>query len=72
MIIRTIQVIPSGPDATDDAPHLSRADPSGANRFDGVHLPTDLAVGFELPKLPTSIMSSDQIAMMAAEKGELD
>jgi hypothetical protein len=31
--------------ATDDAPHVSRADPTGTDQFDGVHQPTDLAIG---------------------------
>src|SRR6266702_4792673 len=47
MITRTIQLLPSGPDATDGATLVSRADPSGADRSDGVQPPTDLAVGID-------------------------
>jgi hypothetical protein len=45
MIIRTTQLLPSGPDAIDDADIVSRADPTGADQVDAEHLSTDLAVG---------------------------
>src|SRR5262245_23220405 len=49
MIIRTIRLAPSRSDATDDAPNLSWADPSGADQSDAEHPPTDLAVGGSSP-----------------------
>jgi hypothetical protein len=44
LIIQTIRRVPSGPDATDEPPNLSRADPSGADQIDAEHQATDLAV----------------------------
>jgi hypothetical protein len=45
MIIRTIRRDPSRPAWTDDAPNVSRVDPTGADQSDADHPPTDLAVG---------------------------
>jgi hypothetical protein len=45
LIIQTIRRDPSGPDATDGVPNLSRPDPSGADQSDVEHQATDLAVG---------------------------
>jgi len=47
MIIRTTQLLPSGPNGTNDPPHLTSLDPTGADQSDAEHPPTDLAVGFE-------------------------
>jgi hypothetical protein len=44
LIIQTIRRDPSGPDATDDAPNMSRPDPSGADHIDTEHQATELAV----------------------------
>jgi hypothetical protein len=49
MIIQTIRLDPSGPDATDDPSHLSRSDPSGTDQIDAEHQATDLAVGASSP-----------------------
>ena len=49
MIIQTMQLALPGADATDDAPHVSRVDPTEANQSDTVHPPTDLAVGGSSP-----------------------
>jgi hypothetical protein len=45
LIIQTIRQHPSGPIGIDEAPNLSRADPSGADQTDAEHQATDLAVG---------------------------
>jgi hypothetical protein len=48
LIIQTIRRDPSRPAAIDEAPNLSRADPSGADHSDAEHQATDLAVrGFK-------------------------
>jgi hypothetical protein len=44
LIIQTIRPHPSGPIGIDEAPNLSRADPSGADQTDAEHQATDLAV----------------------------
>jgi len=44
MIIQTIRLDPSRPDATDSSPNLSRPDPSGSDQIDADHQSTDLAV----------------------------
>jgi hypothetical protein len=44
VIIQTIRLDPSEPDAIDGPSHLSRPDPSGADQIDAKHQPTDLAV----------------------------
>jgi hypothetical protein len=44
MVIQTIQPAPSEPNATDDASHLTRLDPTRADQSDAEHSPTDLAV----------------------------
>jgi hypothetical protein len=44
MITRTIRRAPSGPDATDEAPQVSRAVPSRTDRSDAGQQPTDLAL----------------------------
>jgi hypothetical protein len=49
MIILTIQLLPSGPDATDDAPHVSRAAPTRTDHSDADQQPMDLAVGGSSP-----------------------
>ncbi len=45
MIIQTTRAGLSGPAAIDGATLVSRVDPAGADRSDGVQPPTDLAVG---------------------------
>ena len=47
MIIQTTRAGLSGPAAIDGATLVSRVDPAGADRSDGVQPPTDLAVGAE-------------------------
>jgi hypothetical protein len=42
LIIQTIRLDPSGPDAIDGLSHLSRPDPSGTDQIDADHQPTDL------------------------------
>jgi hypothetical protein len=49
LIIQTIQQDRSGSDQTDDAPDVSRPDPSGADPIDADHQATDLAVGGSNP-----------------------
>src|SRR6266542_523559 len=50
MITRTIRQAPLRPDATDDAPHVSRAAPTRTDRSDAGQPPTDLATtGFPAP-----------------------
>ena len=44
LIIQTIRQDPSGAVWTDEAPNLSRPDPSGADQIDAEHQATDLAV----------------------------
>jgi hypothetical protein len=44
LIIQTIRLDPSGPDAIDGPSHVSRLDPSGADQIDAEHQATDLAV----------------------------
>ena len=50
MIIQTIRLDPSGPDATDGSSHLSRLDPSGADQIDAEHQATDLASRVRIPR----------------------
>jgi hypothetical protein len=45
LIIQTIRLDPSGPNAIDSALNVSRADRSGPDQFDAEHQATDLAVG---------------------------
>jgi len=45
LIIQTIQLGPSRSDGIDEAPNVSREDPSGADQIDAEHQSTDLAVG---------------------------
>jgi len=40
---------PPEPNRTDDVPHVTRLDPTGADQSDGEHSPTDLAVGGSNP-----------------------
>jgi hypothetical protein len=47
MIIQTTQLAPSQPNGTDDVPHVSRLDPTGANQSDAEHPPTDLVVVYD-------------------------
>jgi hypothetical protein len=54
MIIRTIDQAPSRAGPIDVAPHLSRMAPTGANRSDAGHPPTDLAVGGSSPSRRTA------------------
>jgi hypothetical protein len=49
LIIQTIRRDLSGSVGIDEAPNLSRADPSGADQIDAEHQATNLAVGFESP-----------------------
>jgi len=49
MVIQTTQPEPPEPNWTDDTPHLSRLDPTGADQSDAEHQPTDLAVGGSSP-----------------------
>jgi hypothetical protein len=44
MIIQTIVLDPSGAVWTDDAPNLSRPDPTGTDQIDAEHQATELAV----------------------------
>jgi hypothetical protein len=44
LIIRTIRLDPSGPDATDSPSHLSRRDPTGADQIDAEHQAPNLVV----------------------------
>jgi hypothetical protein len=44
LIIQTIRLDPSGPDAIDGLTHLSRPDPTGADQIEAEHQATDLAV----------------------------
>jgi hypothetical protein len=46
LIIQTIRRDPSGPNGIDEAPNVSRSDPSGADQVDAEHQPTDLMVAF--------------------------
>jgi hypothetical protein len=56
LIIQTIRQDPSGAVWTDEAPNVSRPDPSGADQIDAEHQPTDLAVwGFESRPAPTQL-----------------
>ena len=52
LIIQTIRLVPSGPVWIDEAPNVSRADPSGADQSDAEHQATDLAVAGLSPPLP--------------------
>jgi hypothetical protein len=47
LILQTIRQDPSGSVWTDEAPNVSRPDPTGADQTDVEHQSTDLAVGFE-------------------------
>ena len=49
LIIQTIRLVPSGSDGIDEAPNVSRADPSGAGQIDAEHLAMELAVGASNP-----------------------
>jgi hypothetical protein len=49
LIIQTIRQDPSGTVWTDEAPNVSRPDPSGADQTDAEHQATDLAVGGSNP-----------------------
>ena len=42
LIIQTIRLDPSGPDATDGPSHLNRPDPSGSDQIHAEHQATDL------------------------------
>jgi hypothetical protein len=42
LIIQTIRLDPSEPDAIDGSSHVSRPDPSGADQIDAEHQATDL------------------------------
>ena len=44
LIIQTIRRDPSGPDAIDGVPNVSRPDPTGADQSDAEHQATDLAI----------------------------
>jgi hypothetical protein len=44
LIIQTIRRDPSGPVWIDEAPNVSRPDPSGADQTDAEHQSTDVAV----------------------------
>jgi hypothetical protein len=50
LIIQTIRRDPSRSDAVDEAPNVSRADPSGADQIDAEHQATDLAVASDVPQ----------------------
>ena len=50
LIIQTIRQDPSGTVWTDEAPNVSRPDPSGADQTDAEHQATDLAVGGSNPR----------------------
>jgi hypothetical protein len=47
LIIQTIPLDPSGAVWTDEAPNLSRLDPSGADQIDAEHKTTELAVALD-------------------------
>jgi hypothetical protein len=49
LIIQTIRLDPSGSVWTDEAPNVSRPDPSGADQIDVEHQAMDLAVGGSIP-----------------------
>jgi hypothetical protein len=49
MVIQAIQPDPPGPNGTDDPPHVTGLDPTGADQSDAEHSPTDLAVGGSSP-----------------------
>ena len=49
LIIQTIRRDPTGSVWTDEAPNLSRPDPTGADQIDAEHQATDLAVGGSNP-----------------------
>ena len=49
LIIQTIRQDPSGSVWTDEAPNVSRPDPTGADQIDAEHQSTDLAVGGSNP-----------------------
>jgi hypothetical protein len=49
LIIQTIRQDPSGAVWTDEAPNVSRPDPTGADQTDAEHQSTDLAVGGSNP-----------------------
>ena len=53
MIIRAIRRAPSVPASIDEAPNLSRTDPSGADQSNAEHQPTDLKVGGSYPSRRT-------------------
>jgi hypothetical protein len=48
LIIQTIRLDSSGAVWTDEAPKVSRPDPSGADQTDAEHQATDLAVGVRI------------------------
>ena len=50
LIIQTIRRVLSGSDGIEEAPNLSRADPSGTDQSDAEHQSTDLAVGDSIPR----------------------
>ena len=50
LIIQTIRQAPSGAVWTDEAPNVSRPDPTGADQTDAEHQSTDLAVGVRIPR----------------------
>jgi len=52
---RGTQIAPSRSDWTDEAPNLSRADPSGADQIDAERRATDLAVGGSNPSRRATI-----------------
>jgi hypothetical protein len=50
LIIQTIRQDPSRSVWTDEAPNLSRLDPSGADQIDAEHQATDLRLGVRIPR----------------------
>ena len=55
LIIHTIRQDPSGSIWTDEAPNVSRPDPSGPDQIDVEHQATDLAVGGSNPSRRANI-----------------
>jgi hypothetical protein len=50
LIIQTIRRDPTGSVWTDEAPNVSRPDPTGADQTDAEHQATDLAVEVRIPR----------------------
>jgi hypothetical protein len=64
MVIQTTQLVPPEPNWTDNMPHLTSLDPTGADQSDAEHSPTDLAVGGSSPSRCAKSLRSARISLL--------